>query len=69
LISLYGEMIMGFAVFDRVSGEVALGEEGIGGDSFALDIDGSKQWYDGFDLIAVSGDGSYFFWVWQVLLW
>jgi len=36
---------MGFAVFDRVSGEVELGEEGIG------------------------GDGSYFFWVWQVLLW
>ena len=42
MISLYGEMIMGVAVFDQVFGKVTLGEEGIGGDSFALDIDGVK---------------------------
>jgi len=33
---------MGVAVFDQVFGEIALGEEGIGSDSFALDIDGVK---------------------------
>jgi len=33
-------MIMGFAIFDQVFGKLALGEKGIGGDSFAFDIDG-----------------------------
>jgi len=40
LICLDSEMIMGFAVLDQVVGDLALGKEGIGGDSFAFDING-----------------------------
>jgi hypothetical protein len=43
LVTLYGEEVMGVALFDDVLGEFALGEEGISGDGFVFDIDGVEN--------------------------
>ena len=69
LIVFDREVVMGFTVSDQILGDLALGQEGIGGDFFALDIDGIKQRDGGFDFVgafelftALYGQGAYFFW-------
>jgi hypothetical protein len=51
-------------------GDVALGQQGIGGNIFALDIDGIQQRDGGFDFVGALefiasryGQGCHFFWV------
>jgi len=63
-------VVMGVALADHVIGDLPLGQQGIGGNIFALDIDGIQQRDGGFDfvgaleLIAVFyGQGTDFFWV------
>lgn len=75
LVSFNGEMIMSLAVLDQVSGDLALGQQGISGNVFAFDIDWVKERYGGLDLvgafefvIAGFGQGTYFFWVRQFLV-
>lgn len=70
LVVFHGEVIVGFSLSDQVVGDFALGQQGVGGDVFSLDIDGVKQGDCGFDLIgafefvaAVYREGTYFFWV------
>lgn len=70
LVVFHGEVIGGFSFSDQVVSDFALGQQGVGGDVFSLDVDGVKQRNCGFDLIgafefvaAVYGDGTYFFWV------
>ena len=58
-----------------IVGDLALGQQGIGSDFFALDIDGIKQGDGGFDLVGLLdflvgyGESTYFFWVWQFFEW
>ena len=60
---------MGVALFDQVCGDFALGQQGIGSNFFALNIDGIKQGDGGLDFVGtfeifrVYGQGTYFFWV------
>jgi hypothetical protein len=61
---------MGVALPDQVIGDVALGQKGIGGNIFVLNIDGIQQRDGGFDFVGALefidsryGQGSYFFWV------
>ena len=70
LVVFHGEVVVGFSFSEQVVGDFALGQQGVGGDCFVLDIDGVKQGDCGFDLIgalefvaAVYGEGTYFFWV------
>jgi hypothetical protein len=42
---------MSFTVFDQIVGDLALGQQGIGGNIFALNIDGVKQRDGGFDFV------------------
>ena len=70
LVAFDGEVVMRLPVLDQIGGELALGQQRIGGDLLALDIDGIQQ-RDGhldlvgaFDLvIAVYRQGTDFFWV------
>ena len=68
LILLDGEVVVGLAP-DDVLGDLPLGEKGIGGDIFALDVDGGKQRDRGLDLVGPLDllisypDAPYFFWV------
>jgi hypothetical protein len=55
---------------DQIIGNFSLGQQGVGSDCFALNIDGVKQGDCGFDLIgalkfiaAIYREGTYFFWV------
>jgi len=68
-------VVMRVTLLDQILGDLALGQKGIGGNFFALDIDGLKERDGGFDFVgafefftALCGQGAYFFWVWQVLL-
>jgi hypothetical protein len=60
---------MSVAVFDQVGSDLALCQQGIGGNIFALNIDGIKEWDGGLDFVGtldlfiVYGQGTYFFWV------
>ena len=61
---------MSFTIPDHIVGDRALGQEGIGGDIFALNIDGIKERDGGFDFVgafefftALYGEGIDFFWV------
>ena len=69
LVVLDGKVIMGVTVSDQVVGYLALGQEGIGGNIFALNIDGIKQRNGGLDFVGALnllvgyGQGTYFFWV------
>jgi hypothetical protein len=60
---------MRVALFDQVGGDFALGQQGIGGNFFALNIDGIKQGDGCLDFVGtlevflVYGQGPYFFWV------
>ena len=40
LIVFDGEVVMSFTIPDQIVGDLALGQEGIGGNFFALNIDG-----------------------------
>jgi len=42
LVVFDGEVVMSFTLPDQIVGDLALGEEGIGGNIFALNIDGIK---------------------------
>jgi len=60
---------MSFTVPDQIVSDFALGQQGIGGNFFALDIDGIQQRDGGFDFVSafdlfiIFGQGAYFFWV------
>ena len=70
LVVFDGEVVMGVTLADQVVGDVALGQQGIGGNIFALDIDGIQQRDGGFDFVGALeliasryGQGADFFWV------
>lgn len=60
---------MSFTVPDQIVGDLALSQQGIGGNIFALNIDGIKKRDDGLDFVGALnllvgyGQGAYFFWV------
>ena len=68
LILLDDEVVVGLTP-DDVLGDLPLGEQGIGGDILALDVDGGKErdraldLVGPFDLLIGYPDASYFFWV------
>ena len=39
LVVFDGKVVMSFTLADQIVGDLALGQQGIGGDLFALDID------------------------------
>jgi hypothetical protein len=69
LVVFNGEVVMSVTVPDQIVGDRALGQEGIGGNIFALNIDGIKKRDGGFDFVGAfnllvgDGQGTYFFWV------
>ena len=69
MIAFDGEMIMGFALQAYISGELALSQQGIGGNVFPFNIDGIEQWDGGLDFVGtlelfiVCFQRTYFFWV------
>ena len=71
LIVLRDEQVMGVA-FDQVGGELALGQQGVGGDGLAGEVnrfedrDGHPDLIGAFQFVgAIDGQGGDFFWVWQ----
>jgi hypothetical protein len=60
---------MSFTLAEQILGDLALGQQGIGGNLFALDIDGIQQRDGGLDFVGALnllvryGQGTYFFWV------
>ena len=69
LVVFDGEVVMSFTLPDQIVGDLALGQQSIGGNLFALDIDGIKQRDGGLDFVGALnllvgyGQGTYFFWV------
>jgi hypothetical protein len=69
LVVFNGKMVMRLSFLDQVDGDLALGQQGIGGNFFALDIDGIKKRDGSFDFVStldgfvVYGQSPYFFWV------
>jgi hypothetical protein len=70
LVVFDGEVVMGVTLPDQVIGDMPLGQKGIGGNIFALDIDRIQQRDGGFDFVGALefiasryGQGSDFFWV------
>jgi hypothetical protein len=70
LVVFDGEVVMAVTLPDHVIGEVALGQKGIGGNIFVLNIDGIQQRDGGFDFVGALDliakryrQGGYFFWV------
>ena len=70
LVVFDGEVVMSVSLVDQVVGDFALGQKGIGGNFFALNIDGIKQGDGDLDLVgafeffsAFYRDGGDFFWV------
>jgi len=69
LVVFHGEVVMSVSLVDQVGGDRALGQQGIGGNFFTLNIDGIKERDGGFDfvgaldLFVLYGQGAYFFWV------
>ena len=64
------------AARNEMAGELALCEQGIGGDGLAGDVDGIKDRDGHPDLVgafqfvaAVDGERGDFFWVWQLCVW
>jgi hypothetical protein len=69
LVVFDGEVVMRFTVLDQIVGDLALGQEGIGGNFFTLNIDGIKERDGGFDFIGAFDfstilyrEKPYFFW-------
>ncbi len=60
---------MGVFVFNKIPGNIPLGQKGVGRDYFPFNSDGLEQWGGGFNFVGAFyllfgyGDGSYFFWV------
>ncbi len=76
LVVFDGEDVVG-AARDEIVGQRALGQEGVGGDGLAADVEGVED-RDGhpnliglLERVAAVDDGQHadFFWVWQVWLW
>ncbi len=71
LVSLDGEGVVGGAFGDQVIGQLALGEQSVGGDVLVFDLDGLEQRDGGCDLVGLFGrfgiagyrQGADFFWV------
>jgi hypothetical protein len=69
LVVFDGEVVMSVAFFDQVGGDLALSQQGVGGNFFALNIDGVKERDGGLDFIGtfegfvVYRQRAYFFWV------
>ena len=69
LVVFDGEVEVSFAFFDQVGGDLALSQQGIGGNFFTLNIDGVKKRDGGLDFIGtldglvVYMQSAYFFWV------
>lgn len=70
LIGFDGEVVVRAALLNQIVGQFALGEQGIGGDGFVLDIDDLQQRNSGFDFVglfflvaALYRQGAHFFWV------
>jgi len=69
LVVFDGEVVMSFTLPDQIVGDLALGQQGVGGNFFALNIDGIKQRDGGLDFVGALnllvgyGQGTYFFWV------
>lgn len=70
LIALGGEVVVGVALLDQIAGQFALGQQGIGGNGFAVDVDRIQQRDDGFDFVGLFfliatgyGQRANFFWV------
>ncbi len=70
LVCFDGEMVMGLALLDQVSGQWALRQQGVGADVLAFTIDPIQQGDGDLDLVglfglipAFDGQGPYFFWV------
>lgn len=69
LVVFHGEVVIRVALLNQVGGDLALGQQGIGGNFFSLNIDGIQQRDGGLDFVGaldrfiVCGQGAYFFWV------
>jgi hypothetical protein len=63
------KVVVGVTVSDQIVSDFALGQQGIGGHFFALNIDGIQERDGGFNLVGtlelfvVCGQSAYFFWV------
>ena len=70
MIGFDGEVIVRAALLNQIPGQFALGEQGIGRDGFALDVEGLQQRDSGFDFVGLFflaatfyRQGAHFFWV------
>lgn len=69
LVIFDGEVVVGLACYYHIVGNLALGQQGIGGNILALNVDGIQKRYGGFDFVGtlnlLVGDRqcAYFFWV------
>jgi len=70
LIAFDGEVVVGVTLFDQIGRQIALGQQGIGGNGFTVNVDGRQQRDGGFDLIGLFfliaigyGQRTDFFWV------
>jgi len=70
LVVFDGEVVMSVTFPDQIVGDIALGQEGIGSNIFALNVDGIKEGDGSFDLVgtfefftALYRERSDFFWV------
>jgi hypothetical protein len=69
LVVFDGKVVMSVALVDQVCGDLALSQQGIGGNFFALNIYGIKKRDGGLDFVGtldglvVYRQGAYFFWV------
>ena len=70
LVSFNGEMIMGMTLGNQILSNLALGQEGIGRNVLALQIEGFEQGDGHFDLVGAFeffivfyGQSPHFFWV------
>ena len=67
LVIFDGEVVIGFTLPYQIVGDLALGQQGIGGNIFALNVDGIKERDSGFDFVGTLnllvgyGQGTYFF--------
>jgi hypothetical protein len=53
LVAFHGEVVVGLPAVDQICGERTLGQEGIGGDRFTVDLDGIKQRRGHGDLVGL----------------
>ncbi len=53
LIAFDGEVVVRAPILNPIAGQFALGQQGIGGDGFALDVDGLQQRDSGFDFVGL----------------